>query len=43
MKKAIGLTRVSTSAQAEKGRGGLDGQRAEIERIAATHDLTIIQ
>ena len=41
--KTIALIRVSTEGQAEEGRGGIAGQLADIERIAATHDLEIVE
>jgi len=43
MKKAIGLIRVSTDGQAQEGRGGLAAQRAEVERIATTNALDLIE
>ncbi len=41
MKKAIALIRVSTDRQAKKDRGGIPGQRAEIEAIAQRESLAI--
>lgn len=43
MRKAIGLIRVSTEAQAREDRAGLAAQRAEAVRIAQTYDLEIVR
>ena len=43
MRRAIGLVRVSTDAQATEDRGGIPGQRAELARIAAREGLTIVE
>ena len=43
MPHAIALIRVSTGAQADEGRAGLESQRVEIRRIAAAHDLKITE
>jgi DNA invertase Pin-like site-specific DNA recombinase len=43
MRQAIALLRVSTEAQAAADRGSLPAQRAEIARIAARHELELVE
>lgn len=43
MPRAIALLRVSTEGQTGPDRYGLDGQRAEVARIAAAHGLELIE
>lgn len=43
MKKAIGLLRVSSEAQAHEARAGLPSQRREAEGIAARHGLEVVE
>lgn len=42
-KRVASLVRVSTLEQAQEGRGGLAGQKAAIERVVRSEDLTVIR